>query len=76
LPLERFPTPGVERMKELHCLARMGDMRGVRRWAEAIAVADARHASFSAALDALARAYQSKQLLAFVERHLDPGSEP
>ncbi|MEX3957747.1 ATP-binding protein [Trinickia sp. EG282A] len=76
LPLERLPTPGVERMNELHCLARMGDMRGVRRWAEAIAAADARHASFSAALDALAQAYQSKQLLAFVERHLDTGSEP
>ena len=73
---DRLPTPGTDEMSELHCLARMGDMLAVRRWADAAAAADARHAPFSEALKAMAKAYQSNELLAFVERHLDVGSEP
>ncbi len=68
-----LPTPPAESMRELHRLARMGDMRGVRGWADALGAADARYEPFACALLALARAYQSKVLLAFVERHLQGG---
>jgi CheY-like chemotaxis protein len=72
---DRLPTPGGRQMDELHCLARMGDMRGARRWAEATAASNARFAPFAATVVALAQAYRSKQLLAFVERHLGPRGE-
>jgi hypothetical protein len=48
---------------------------GVRHWAEAAAASNARFAPFSAAVEALAQGYRSKQLLAFVERHLGAGGE-
>jgi signal transduction histidine kinase/DNA-binding NarL/FixJ family response regulator len=66
-----FDAPHDERMQSLLALARLGDMHGVRRWAQALVSDDARYASFGAALDALARACESKALLAFVERHLE-----
>jgi signal transduction histidine kinase/CheY-like chemotaxis protein len=65
----RVPPPAD--MRQLHLLARMGDMRGVRDWAERVAAEDLGYAAFAAILHALARAYQSKALLAFVVRHLD-----
>jgi response regulator RpfG family c-di-GMP phosphodiesterase len=70
----RLPAPPAVPMRELHRLARMGDMRGVRRWAEEAAAWDTDYAAFCSALQALARTYQSKALLAFVERHLNEGS--
>ena len=68
-----LPTPSDESMRELHELARMGDMRGVRGWADALSASDTRYAPLASALRALARGYQSKALLAFVERHLHAG---
>jgi hypothetical protein len=60
-------------MGELLRLARMGDMRAVRNWADALSAGDARYQPFAAALGTFARGYQSKALLAFVERHLRHG---
>ena len=37
-----LPTPSDESMRELHELARMGDMRGVRGWADALSASDTR----------------------------------
>ncbi len=71
-----LPTPPAESMRELHELARMGDMRGVRGWADALSARDSRYAPLASALRALARGYQSKALLAFVERHLHAGGAP
>ncbi|WP_233217150.1 ATP-binding protein [Trinickia dabaoshanensis] len=75
--LDRISTltlrvPPEARMRELYLLARMGDMRGVRDWADKVAQEDQDCAAFASTLHALARAYQSKALLAFVERHLEP----
>ncbi|MGN6230532.1 MAG: response regulator [Trinickia sp.] len=67
----RLRVPPAQRMRDLHLLARMGDMRGVRRWAEEIASADMSYTAFASTLHALARTYQSKALLTFVERHLE-----
>jgi hypothetical protein len=71
-----MPAPSASRMQELHGLAKMGDMRGVRRWAEDAAASDTAYAPFCSTLDALARTYQSKALLAFVELHLTEGPQP
>jgi len=71
-----LPTPPAESMRELHELARMGDMRAVRGWADALSARDTRYAPLASALRALARGYQSKALLAFVERHLHAGGAP
>jgi len=71
-----LPTPPAESMRELHELARMGDMRGVRGWADALSARDTRYVPLASALRALARGYQSKALLAFVERHLHAGGAP
>jgi signal transduction histidine kinase/CheY-like chemotaxis protein len=68
----RLRVPPATQMRELHLLARMGDMRGVRDWADRVAAEDVGYTAFTAILRALARAYQSKALLAFVERHLEP----
>lgn len=63
-------VPPEAQMHQLHLLARMGDMRGIRDWAERVAAEDMAYTAFVSILTALARAYQSKALLAFVERHL------
>jgi signal transduction histidine kinase/CheY-like chemotaxis protein len=68
-----LPVPPAETMGELLRLARMGDMRAVRNWADALSAGDARYQPFAAALGAFARGYQSRALLAFVERHLRHG---
>lgn len=68
-----FATPPAESMAELHRLARMGDMRGVGSWVDAQCAGDARYQPFASALRSLARAYQSKALFAFVERHVQGG---
>ena len=67
-------VPRAADMRRLHLLARMGDMRGVRTWAERVVAEDRGYTAFASVLHALARAYQSKALLAFVERHLPDGS--
>lgn len=74
LPLPVSVPPPV-RMQDLHRLAKMGDVRGIRRWAEDTAASDAAYAPFCSTLDALAKTYQSKALLAFVERHLTEGPQ-
>ncbi|WP_242538894.1 ATP-binding protein [Trinickia acidisoli] len=68
-----LPTPPAESMHELHQLARMGDMRGVRDWADVLNAGDSRYEPFASAVRTFARTYQSKALLAFVERHLHAG---
>ena len=72
----RLPVPPLPRMEALHRLAKMGDMRGIRQWSEDNAAADRTYAAFCSTLDALARTYQSRALLAFVERHLNEGPSP
>jgi CheY-like chemotaxis protein len=72
----RLSAPPPPRMEELHRLAKMGDMRGIRRWGEDTAAVDGTYAAFCSTLDALARTYQSRALLAFVERHLNEGPCP
>ncbi|HEX7683596.1 MAG TPA: ATP-binding protein [Trinickia sp.] len=68
-----LPAPPAATMRELHRLALMGDMRGVRTWTDSLSAEGAGHEDFVSAVRSLARAYQSKALLAFVERHLQGG---
>jgi signal transduction histidine kinase/CheY-like chemotaxis protein len=63
-------------MENLHRLARLGDMREITQWAERIAALDARYGAFAAQLCELAKRYQSKAILQFVEQHLERRQAP
>ncbi|HZR34686.1 MAG TPA: ATP-binding protein [Nevskia sp.] len=68
-PAELVLPPAAE-MEVLHQLAVAGNMRGVRQHAARISALDPRYRAFSDQLRQLAQAFQSKALLALVERHM------
>jgi hypothetical protein len=57
-------------MTTLHHLARIGNMREIRRWAARLQAEDARYGPFAARLERLASDYQSQAILALVEMQL------
>jgi PAS domain S-box-containing protein len=63
-------APPVEAMRELHRLARLGNMRDILRHAEYISGLAPDYHPFADHLRRLAEAYQSKAILAFVEHTL------
>jgi len=68
---EPFSVPPREEMEVLHRLALAGDMRAIRRQAGHLAGLDVRYRPFAEHLDQLAKRYQSKAVLKWIERHLD-----
>lgn len=64
-----LPAPPPEAMAELHRLALIGNMRDIVQQAARIDALDPIYHPFAAQLKELAESYQSKALLAFVERH-------
>lgn len=65
-----FTAPPPEELHELYTLARMGDMRGIRAWAENLEAVNETYKAFSSTLRKLAVSYKTKALLALVERHM------
>jgi len=74
-PTAIMPCPAVpsHEMQNLHRLARQGNMREIVLWAERIATLDERYSAFAAELRSLAKAYRTKAIVQFVERHLEGG---
>lgn len=67
VPLVAPPRPEME---VLHRLARRGRMHDIIEWADHAVGLDARHQPFVNRLRVLAKAYQSKAILGFVEQHM------
>ncbi|MES3023560.1 MAG: ATP-binding protein [Pseudomonadota bacterium] len=65
------PAPEIEALCQL---AREGNMRAIRKRADAIAADDARYAPFAAKLRLLANTYQSKAILDMVMHYAGPGT--
>jgi signal transduction histidine kinase/CheY-like chemotaxis protein len=61
-------VPPAEEIEELWQLARIGNMRKIRERAGYLRGLDPAYTAFASRLDALAQAYHSKQLAAFVAR--------
>ncbi|CAB3687211.1 hybrid sensor histidine kinase/response regulator [Paraburkholderia rhynchosiae] len=70
-----FAVPDDE-LEELHLLARRGDMQEIALWAERVAKQNAQYTLFTARILNLAKGYQSKALLNFVEEHLERKAVP
>jgi PAS domain S-box-containing protein len=64
-------TPPPQELERLHQLARIGNMREIEQWAERVAELDERYHPFAYQLCLLAKGYQSKAILALVERYLE-----
>jgi CheY-like chemotaxis protein len=71
---EPLSVPPREEMEVLHRLALAGDMRAIRRQAEHLAGRDGRYRPFAEHLDQLAKQYQSKAVLQWIERCLERSS--
>jgi signal transduction histidine kinase/DNA-binding NarL/FixJ family response regulator len=69
-PVEHFVLPEPEQMESLRNLAKAGNMRAISEKAEYLATSDARYRPFADKITQLARGYQSKALLHFVEKHV------
>jgi CheY-like chemotaxis protein len=68
-------APPPQELEGLHYLARRGNMRDIVHWAERVAELDARYRLFTDQLRSLAKGYQSKAILALVQRYLaTPGA--
>jgi hypothetical protein len=67
---QAMAIPPVEHMARLLTLARAGNMRAVRAEASAIRSLDQRCGPFADRLEALAAAYQSPEVLRFVEQQM------
>ncbi|HSH01481.1 MAG TPA: ATP-binding protein [Anaerolineae bacterium] len=63
-------VPEQAQLEELHELAVYGNMRNIRRWAEALAASNSQYELFADKLQALAKSYQSQKILDLVEQHL------
>jgi len=68
------PPPPPENLEVLHQLARLGNMRDILDQAEQISKLDPDYQAFARHVQELARNYQSKALLAFVEQHIHAAS--
>lgn len=64
-------APPLEEMEILYRLARMGNMDDILEHADYLGTLDARYRPFADHLSMLARSYQSKAILNFVQSHLD-----
>jgi PAS domain S-box-containing protein len=64
-------APPAQDLERLHQLARWGNMRDIVQWAERVAALDERYRPFADRLRLLARGYESKAILALVERYLE-----
>jgi hypothetical protein len=70
-------APPAQELERLHQLARLGNMRDIAQWAERVAELDERYRPFADQLRLMAKGYQSKAILALVERYmLDRRAEP
>jgi PAS domain S-box-containing protein len=69
-PVQPLVTPPQDEIRELHRLALLGNMRDIANYAERMASQAPRYRSFAEHLKRLAKSYQSKAILAFVEVHL------
>jgi PAS domain S-box-containing protein len=67
-------APPAADMETLHRLARSGDMQGIMAYVERLAGLDERYRPFASQLAALARGYQSKAVLRFVETYRQDGA--
>ncbi|HEY8025429.1 MAG TPA: response regulator [Burkholderiaceae bacterium] len=73
---EVLEVPPKEEMGKLYELALAGNMRDIRRQAEHIATLDAKYQPFADKLAALAKSYQSKAILEFVETYVEAKRTP
>jgi hypothetical protein len=64
-------TPPRNELETLHQLARMGNMRDIAQCAGRVAELDTRCGPFADQLHLLAKGYQFKAILTFVERYLE-----
>jgi len=72
---DTFVVPPPDAMARLYELALAGNMRDIRHEAERIATLDTKYQPFADKLAALAKSYQSKAILEFVESHIE-GKRP
>jgi CheY-like chemotaxis protein len=68
--------PPAEEMKTLRHLALEGNMRDIRRQADAMEALDARYKGFADRLRLMAKTYQSKAILEMVNAHAGQGEPP
>ncbi len=68
-------VPPAQEIERLYHLARRGRMHDILRWADHAAGLDARYEPFVNRLRGLAKAYQSKAILSFVEQHMKAGTD-
>jgi PAS domain S-box-containing protein len=64
-----FVIPPRDELDELYRLARMGNMQDIHAFADHLRNLDPRHGPFAAKLRDLADSYQSKAIVAFVEKY-------
>ena len=64
-----FIVPPKDEIEKLHRLAQMGNMRNIGKQADYLKNLDPRYAAFAARLRDLAESYQSKAIVALVERY-------
>jgi CheY-like chemotaxis protein len=69
-------APPAEEMEVLWQMARIGDMREIRKRASYLHALDPAYAPFADRLDALAQGYQSKKLADFVARYRTENAMP
>ena len=67
-------APPQQELESLYELAQRGNMRSIEQRAESLAEMDERYAPFAGQLEALAKGYQSKAILQFVEQFLESDS--
>lgn len=68
--------PPAQEIDALAALARLGDMRKIAEWADALIVLDPAFGPFAERVRALAQAYQSKALAAFAARYREGSEAP
>jgi CheY-like chemotaxis protein len=70
-----FAIPPRDEMEKLYQLARIGNMQNISARADYLKTLDPRYASFARQLQNLADSYQSKAIVALVERYRTGGEE-
>uniref|UniRef100_C6E450 histidine kinase n=1 Tax=Geobacter sp. (strain M21) TaxID=443144 RepID=C6E450_GEOSM len=67
-------APSFEELKQLHKLALMGDMQGVRSWADRLEEQDQKYSRFAEMLRGLAGEFRVKAIVALVEQQMRESS--
>ncbi len=75
-PAGPFTIPPQDEMEELHRMAQQGNMRDITQMAVRLAGLDARYQPFADHLLSLAKGFQSRAILSFVEQHMDGKPKP